>query len=187
MTITDLASQLGRIEHFVVGQGPDHPTNPSTTYAAVMEEFFAEYPCLQSHLDYVEFFRRYVGASCDYPDYYSLDYVCLSLYGFDGNISGGLDSDDPPLIDDKGFYVFCESNHRVELHEDINAGCVYFGFGFNANAPLDTRVYVIAQYPGEDHFRPWVPYFNNFTDWLTQLISCRGRFEFLTKQVLYGP
>lgn len=183
--LDDAVERLLKMPGTELGYGPEHPLLPRPEIGVMIEPFLAEYPFLERFTDYVRFLKAYAGASAggalvDGPGVCDRDYVFLSVYGLCEANDRFLERHEFKVVDDRGFYGFCELHYRYRPHKDgqrITDGVFAAEFCLDATGRRKEGVYVECMLDGSREMGTGECFWfcNSFTQWLEQLVDHQGR------------
>jgi hypothetical protein len=169
MEIDDLVTRFGRLPRARVGRGPLHPTDPDTSIAPRIDEFFRAYPAAARDDGYVEFQEKYAGASLEDPDEDQID----DIFGFTDASTDMMDMDGP-IVDEDGFLVFAQCIFHV-ISDGKLVDMYEYDFAFDTSGDRDKgvyRSYAALHTRGSSYQRCAA----DFRSWLEELIAGGGRY-----------
>ena len=161
MDIDTLIQQLSSLGEAFVGKGPKHPTSPRPEIQPEISSLLTQYPFLEKDQGYVDYLEHYAGAVVDRP---SGD-LFISIFGLDEDVSLHLTRGEGPIVDNEGFFTFCDSVVRDQEQNDIGLGYV-----FDATGERRKGVYIVTEDSSEPHW-----YCESFLQWLADIIQKEGK------------
>ncbi len=177
MTIVELMNEFALIPNAVVGHGPTHPTKPNPDLRGPIQDFLSRF--LTRDVDYVRFLEMYAGAGIYSQGSDDLDNLFLCIFGFDDEVTEVLEDGETPIIDENGFFCFCESYERFrpkQPGQSSNEGLAYFGFAFDTTGTRTPGVYACSTTTSRESFSAYNFDSGSFLEWLAKLVAQGGKF-----------
>lgn len=172
-----------------LGHGPNHPYDPRPDIHSAIEDFISEYPFLERFRDYMYFLRTFAGAAAggalmDGPGVCNPNYTFVSLYGLCDENDRFLDRHAFKVVDDRGFFGFCELHYRYRPyveHRRVTDGVFAAEFCLDATGRRKEGVYVECMLDGSGEFGTGdcIWFCDSFTQWFEQLVNHQSRIPTL--------
>ncbi len=164
MHLHDLVRQLGELGVVETGHGPRHPVHPSDVHAAEIAAFLDRYPLVRRDPGYVDFLEAYAGLLL----WREQDFLSLSIYGFDPDVSLHLTEGEGDTVTEDRFLTFADAAVPAELGTFSPGDPQGAAFGFDASGERPWGVYRCL---GDTPYELFCP---DFITWLSTLVEQRG-------------